>query len=799
MKAYKPPVRSQKVTDGRVRRRLHAGLGWLRGFPLGHAETGPLWCVVPEIGGPEQIGTRAVDANDLRAAFAAMDTLVHEFPRALPRVVGDVTAWAQHLRTRLQLVRNILGPPHRQPTLAQLSSAFVAERARARDIHNLSSQFPNLATLVAAVLWVRGGERAELDTTVALLKRHAAQFEALVTHVPGIVGVQLALRICELATADDESRITTVLLGRLADPQFFTAVLSAQRETPSLGTSLAELVPRLACRDADTRRFLLRLLDLLLPDRILVEWQTWGRDCSLQEGEPTGCPPSYPVAEVLRAVEREAEERPVNGDRREALLEALAALPEVEHGWVVRASMFCLWRGLAERHPKATRLLNRCIRATRDYLRDKPQALPAMAPWREVSFSELGSHGETPYGSFLQGELGSNHVAPFFAALSLLERHDAATTNVLEPPYLRHWQLVAALLRCGLDASRAAEVVHTLVVHHRAEHAEALRKDLLAVVLALAGTHTERWLPLVNAVHRRYLTAHEVTALRSCCGIDELREVIALLLLDGHLQRVRGVIARLHLLEVFGGDRFERWLQELSTSPRQVSPMANTWWTEYPPGSRCALERLAEVDGDAVQFAARALADLHPDRSRLVREADALENRIANLEGERCDHIRRRLANLRARLAAPATVRPRTLRQFYERIERRHRAQLLALWERRLDDTMAHNLAATLGFQELPLWLSEPDVLVALAALMHQGRRLRPLVLRLLRARCGPPPWDLRDDPLNQAFIERARGAGLDVEPWLEGIGTLAVPARRGETIHLVLTGDPLDVFRMGA
>jgi len=69
---------------------------------------------------------------------------------------------------------------------------------------------------------------------------------------------------------------------------------------------------------------------------------------------------------------------------------------------------------------------------------------------------------------------------------------------------------------------------------------------------------------------------------------------------------------------------------------------------------------------------------------------------------------------------------------------------------------------------------------------------------RLLRARNGPPPWDLRDEPANRRFLDRMRAAGIDPEPWLDSAPHF-VRTGDGRNLSLALCADPLDVFAMGA
>jgi hypothetical protein len=108
------------------------------------------------------------------------------------------------------------------------------------------------------------------------------------------------------------------------------------------------------------------------------------------------------------------------------------------------------------------------------------------------------------------------------------------------------------------------------------------------------------------------------------------------------------------------------------------------------------------------------------------------------------------------------------------------------------------------GLSEWPDWAEPVDRSRAtqlreiLSGLLDLESSDRALAGRLLRARSGPPPWDLRDDPANRRFLDRMRAAGIDPAPWLDSTPRV-VHTGHGETLSLALCADPLDVFAMGA
>jgi hypothetical protein len=225
------------------------------------------------------------------------------------------------------------------------------------------------------------------------------------------------------------------------------------------------------------------------------------------------------------------------------------------------------------------------------------------------------------------------------------------------------------------------------------------------------------------------------------------------------------------------------------------------WIDRYPEALHGALARLAAVDLDSERIAARKLATDLPDPADLEREISVLRE---------TGKAPKRLASLEHRLAYPTTPSPKRLANLAAKLEAA--ACEIAL-ERFVATASAQVGARFVSTFALPSWdawttataevAGKPGSTEAmrlreiLFALLELEPRDRALAGRLLRARCGPPPWDLRDEPANQKFLARMKASKLDPAPWLDD-RACTVTAKDGKPISLGLAADPLDVFAMG-
>ena len=235
---------------------------------------------------------------------------------------------------------------------------------------------------------------------------------------------------------------------------------------------------------------------------------------------------------------------------------------------------------------------------------------------------------------------------------------------------------------------------------------------------------------------------------------------------------------------------------DMSIELPRVAAADAAWTATYPAWIQPSLRRLAESTVHAERIARRLLG-------AEVRSIAAIQRELAHLEtaaarGSATDRMRRRAANLRARLDAPSIAGLALRAHLTAKVDASTRRAKLARFERAVDGRVRAALSSLLHVDPVPAWLLEARTVERVAPIATFTPAMRALALRLLRLRAGPPPWDLRDDPANRAFVDRLRRAGVDVVPWLDGVGTQRVTAPNGKIVDLRLEDDPLEVLDMG-
>ena len=187
------------------------------------------------------------------------------------------------------------------------------------------------------------------------------------------------------------------------------------------------------------------------------------------------------------------------------------------------------------------------------------------------------------------------------------------------------------------------------------------------------------------------------------------------------------------------------------------------WIARYPAELHDALARFASIEPDAES---RAAAILAPD----IRSEECIRRELERLPPSASE----RRAALIDRLAHPRRPSARRLARLARRLEVAADRTGVERWTAAIE---AHLCAHS----DMDL---DPEMLAALRTLQRPMRRLAERVLR---------EGDLRDDPRNAAFLKRMAQLGVNMTPWLDGIG---VYSSRGYS--LALEDDPIEVLKMG-
>jgi hypothetical protein len=781
---------------------LTTQVGWLGGYPLENRAVGDrlAW---------QGSKVDAVDRARLAATQRALHELHRDFADVLPTLVGgDVAGWDAAVAHALTALKRAL---HDHLVLVPPWDAYpLPLRAVAAQLANSS---PALKRLLAAVAWHRLGRPCAVADDLAWL---AAQRDAAAAIAMMPEGVTLLLAVLDGIAADGVER-TAPLVALLADRSLAKVITSPGEYLPTmitrlssrsvklierpkaLGDGLDQLVAWIVVQPARVRRKALRILALIDLPELIGRWRRWWTDVDalVVQGwrghRRGGIEGQHAVADALSKLKALRDVRlhalpPGNGC--ETLRELIVHATSIELDVAVQLS-----RLDTTRHPLSILLsLN---------LRLGPNS-GCSATMRSGQAAVIaGMHA-------LQSSTGlTSWLEPM---LALLDGYDAWQLDHLLPR-LSDWLRLRDTL---IAAARAAVVIKRdeLAWVAAIVSASASAEDAVARLAALGETREistlqqavlATWLsedPDVALAARASTFAVLHQQLKDHTAFDDdthptLCDVITLV--RQVAPHARGVLRT--LLEVAPKqlvDAARMWRAAVALgvhTPRLELPARclPAWAQQWPASLHPALA-LADSIG-LVDAAQAKIAAVFGDPSALATELAVIETLLGadtTLDADQRLALLQRRTNLAARIACPKPPRPERIAKLAARLGRMVHLAIFEAWTTELVATVATALTPVASAAALPLLL-DPRHKPLLPGFAELRSADRALARRVLTARAGTAPWDLRDEPANRAYLDLLAARGIDSAPWLEGIGE-----HHAGDLVLALEPDPLEILHMG-
>ena len=830
MRPEKTPRRGRAARMA-VRTYLRAHFGWLRGFPTGEgAETGLGWITIPRLGSGGKPSALRVNRDLLRQTEFAVNAAERRFPDALSQVVGDVDAWRRRNARQLQFIKAAVHTGRELPDLDTLLRVTGARRAVVARVSQLIGGWNALEPLIASLLWLHWHDEVGFAAALVAMERQPGSLAGLLRHLERGEALACAVQCVQLLTSDNATSFVAVLADRRCwevphtsggFPQQIAKALKAfrsgwdietdipaqglARPEPRLGHDLAEYVPMLAACSDEGRRRQLRLLEILLPTQRLSDWDAWWR--------------------LAMAIERDVR-RLLNGGRsplRQMEQQAIREL-EVRAGAQSETPAPIRWADLHKL------LHDICVTADPDAFEHLMECLPfTSGDAGRKSNIEVFLEGWAP--AFRAPQRGWGVIARLLSAqrrfLELLvpmelQRQIWACRDVtreliatwsgkgkpqrlIEPTLAtlsllvgnaQHWckyngpfaDSTGWIALLGAGELTGDPVLAARLIEAAQPRMESLHGVPWIELLRLSGLEPDKFQVLAKGWRAdRWDGAldKEITLLAKN---PEIGSVMADALIDGDGKRLVRLIAQSSLNRSLG--------QSLDLDAGETSQPIDL--SLYPGALHGTLIELARWTPNAARAADTILSQDFPTRDRLEAELAFLNNAAVEAAGDGKAALKARIGKLEQRLREPAAVSPQRLANHRAKLERRLRQARLSRWEQSLAMQLQRGLRTEVGVPIPEAWLQRDEFISLVTGFAGLNATCKKLAFRLLEARCGDAPWDLRSAPANQSFLGNLERRGVSSATWLDGIGAWKVTIG-SKCLTLDLESDPLEIMRMGA
>lgn len=815
---------------------LRAHLGWIDGYPVAQGTDHIIWRPRPRITA-EQTEAVTIDREVIRQAQFTLNKLSHRFPRAMPKLVGDVEAWAERVRDLLERLKSGI---HASSDLLAADSVprHTIDSNLDRRIRVAEQNQPRLSSVFEAVIWSGLVRTEPRDALLEWISDYAAQLDRHLEVVgiddglPNILiladlarhdGPQSALPLIELISDPVcfEVPATDFLLYARQLANFFRRWVDREnvpaRPTPtqtSPGSAAIELLQWIARQPSAVRTRAIRFTSLLLSKESLQQTHRAWVQLESDFRREFGLVRQLSFGKSQKAFREAARDAAQAIDQHVAAIKSIVPLrPQITQQLVQQistAGSSTLCRVLSETLELLPADSEYAARLT--ITADTARGLERQsAPKPRVRYLQLYSkllitYRDQPWLTRLwkraiSGWRDSGHVPPwsspafrlqtelpdqrlwprFFEALAILNASGADTTD-FEAELA--W-LIKLTRSVGLSLRYYRDLVQLdLMDSIFFEELEALLEiadgphdfPMLCKALVNSSSLDEQSVTCVRSLHAQFRTAG-------------WPEAVPYWLTSDGVSRFQKLLPLLSILE---GSR-----SVLTVPQRHQDASLPDWGRRYPAELHPLIAEIASVSDRGQQCVEQILRRDFPDPQAIRRELQALKQKLVEQPGR--SHLQARINSLTQRLENPRQVSGQRLERLNDKLRHALYRNLWTQLTTRATELLGQ-VQGRMGFGSVPIneLLTGPHSEL-LAGVMKLDEPQRIWGLQVLRAGSGELDWDPDREPANIRFVERLREIGIDPAPWLYPQIARVVPhPKTQKNVAIDFARDRRDILLMG-
>ncbi len=812
MKPHKPVKLSSSIN--RAKMLIAKDLGWLEGYP----DSGGGWISAPTGHVEQHI---VISRGDLRKATYTITKLRNDFPRALPRLVGDVDVWFNLHKTLINSLKpDTLAADKLPQSAVDIHPEYkTSDRNKAR---KLIRESPSLRSFIDTTSWYFWLKPKQLGTALKWIEENKTDFQTIVkvyrypqangvatrllavksrhgvTRANGLLALLSSELLCGVATHGARQYIKR-LRTHVSDHRGTAPTPSDRNQEWKKQTAL--WMQWLTIQNGRVARTALDTLALILCSTDVNAWRIWwarALETSISCKKTRLAKVNYEY--LLRSIKDHPPELPTklffevleqyssrtNNELHRAIRSALAEFPERLGTWPIRLTLLMQWNSqIAYASQRESRLLVTIIKefanyaVTREKLRTALWTLNVTEPdWTE-------NHWRYPLyqiDSMLLREMKTKgQIRSFYKSLACIDNNPKTKFQSGDTA------TIITLARVLESPEQCAIAFHNL---KQAQLNRTPYPDVIEQAIKISDDELVHFVELVEILYHFVEASSDGTAILPLISEfwskalgDDLRAAV----IDGYLPQLHAAACKARVVTRPGGKIQAPGLSENRNT--------SSWIANYPATLHAPLMQLATTHADAQAIAARILQKDFPDPVRMKKELRVLHQKSAQAE---TNYISSRIKTLESRLKSPAVPGAGRLRNLERKLLKATVKAKINGWREKIDSEYNGYLISILKCNSLPEWATDEKLPQLLSPLSDLRPSMRRLALQILHNRAGQPPWDMRSRADNKRFIQSMHELDINMEVWLDDAPVIT-KVHKQKTIEFTLERDPLEILSMGA
>lgn len=779
----------------------------------------------------------SLSGKHIHNATFTINTLVRDYPKALPKIVGDVGRWSSRYRDLIEVIKSSIHSGNPLPeSLVDLNQEWGEGEKKL--FRKLIKDNPSLKHVINSFSWITYLKPESFKDALSWLANNMEKIDLIHRNLGSSECVAALIKLWRLSMDAGEKRTNSVVLW-LSNPGIYGVPMEcgysyAYQVYADLGRKKSDLVPSnpkakfgkdlvqwihwLSMQDGKTVKRSIDLFDLVCDLSLVESWEPWWKSLNsliretekiprpLTRNDPLNArlnnlrekiknagensPPAISSKLLFNLITKWSEKNKINDF--EEIFQALNILPVTFDNAPVRLAFLNYWNNLFEENDiSKRRIILNIIKEFLRYIEGHDDFSSAIILWEKVLDSWKKGQDPDRYIFTIDDviieeidtEKEIHRIYDLFGGLHLdknigpLEEDEKRNVvllfKLLDKGHIR--ENLIELRKYGLSCNYLSGDLLRLA----ADIIQKSHKDFGVVMKILVNT-SERYndiggvlKPIIRICAN---SGHESFLLDSIIG--------------GQIKILCGISLKAGLMEYFGE-------KEVLSFPPPV--LKDTRWiSRYPEELREAVLKLASSDINAEATAKRILSGDFPDADRLLKEIDGLTGIIEKGE-DREGALRKRVETLKRRLEENRPVLgEQRLENLVNKLKHAAMLGLLKRWDEEIDVKFKAFMTNYLNLKEFPQWLEKKNVLEIILSTAELEAPYQKIVQKILLRRASDLPWDFRDEAQNDFFVARLGAANINMRPWLDGDDKVTTRLANGEELTVSIERDPIEVFSMG-